>query len=730
MYGKGRPIPGQGGIVRRFSNGAIGTTDALCSRDPYLLEASGSSLVRDWQTFCEFPPECIPPFFGGQCCTVYRICVDYQYEQRLLNGSWEVRVVRCAGGSSHYGIVRGYRVVNQTVNGITSGVVFFDFGYENVTQGNCRRRDNVNITSFPISGGNFRNGKILRVYFQRLDGLPDNCGDPPCVLNTPRPFIPKGLYTNGEFGAALAGTLFELAIGRIGGGILSRGLSPLLRLRPAPLPRRPSQPPVRPPAPLPRIPSPGSPRPRRPFRPSAPPQKPQPQRRNPRPARPQKPQPQRRPNPAPAPAPRPAPRPKPNQPPVKKPRPRIPLPPPKPFVPRKPAPPSRTPRIPDRAPIPTPRPAPRPVPRPAPFVTPKPVPSPVPATPRIPLPRPLPQPLPLPLPQPLPLTFPVPSPLVFPSPLQVPQRFPIPGVSPNVSPNYSPNPIPERSPQTNPRNPVSGDSSSPSRNRPPDPSVVNDPVISRVPNIPAPPIPPVVPPVDPIPNMPTPVPLPETCRCTPRIQIVRVEVPVMIPGPPGRDGRDGKDGKNGEDAKVEFIDHQINIADCGDGAIAPQPITIKVLKGDDNSSNAQTYEALFAELFKLRSQGQIKCPSNNQDQELPWEFYGTSTSENPVWISPPLPPYVVSVRLRLLGDIPSSIRYFVLADEQTEMAVGNISFVSSGGYQHAPYTLISTRFTHMARPNYLNYLPSVRVRLSLKPGLQWYLSDSGERLPS
>jgi hypothetical protein len=204
----------------------------------------------------------------------------------------------------------------------------------------------------------------------------------------------------------------------------------------------------------------------------------------------------------------------------------------------------------------------------------------------------------------------------------------------------------------------------------------------------------------------------------------------MIPGLKGDKGDKGDQGEKGDDGETccpEFIDHNISVAICGAGGEASQQRTIKVMKMENGTTNAVTYDALFAELYKLRTQGVIDCPTP-PIQEQPWVFSGTATKDNPVWISPELHPYMVSVRLEILDPVPDGIRFFVLADTQTEMAIGNISFVSNALHQYAPYTLISTRYTHFVRPSYRNSTPPVRVRLSLKPGVRWRLVDSGERV--
>lgn len=199
----------------------------------------------------------------------------------------------------------------------------------------------------------------------------------------------------------------------------------------------------------------------------------------------------------------------------------------------------------------------------------------------------------------------------------------------------------------------------------------------------------------------------------------------MIPGPPGPPGRDGVDGEDGK--SMEFIETSVLIADCtGSGADAV-PIQVPVLQNENGETNAELYQALFAELLKLRIDGQISCPPAPDSRPL-WEYTATSSFENPVWISPtPIYFEMSGVAIEILGEIPDGIRFFVLAGEQTEMAIGSISFVDEEDRQYAPYTQISTRQTRIMRPRFDAVVPEVRVRVSLKPGIQFRVFDPGDR---
>lgn len=199
----------------------------------------------------------------------------------------------------------------------------------------------------------------------------------------------------------------------------------------------------------------------------------------------------------------------------------------------------------------------------------------------------------------------------------------------------------------------------------------------------------------------------------------------MIPGPPGPPGRDGIDGKDGNSMK--FVNAQVLIADCTGSGPDAVPIQVPVLENEDGETNAELYQALFAEMLKLRIDGQISCPPAPDLRPL-WEYSDISTFEAPVWISPtPIYFEMSGVAIEILDPVPDGIRFFVLAEEQTEMAIGSISFVDSEGRQYAPRTQISTRQTRIYRPRFDAVVPEVRVRVSVKPGVSFRVFDPGDR---
>lgn len=198
----------------------------------------------------------------------------------------------------------------------------------------------------------------------------------------------------------------------------------------------------------------------------------------------------------------------------------------------------------------------------------------------------------------------------------------------------------------------------------------------------------------------------------------------MIPGPPGPAGRDGRDGEDGK--SMEFVDTNVLIATCTGESADSTSITIPVLKDEDGNTNAAAWQALFAEMLKLRIDGQINCSTGGIGQPL-WEYFGECTAAAPVWIGPqPIAAYMSGVGLELIGNVPDNIRYFVLAGQQTEMAVGSISFVDGSGRQFAPFTIVSTRQTRILRPRFGDSIPIVYPRVSLKPGIQFRVFDPGD----
>lgn len=688
------------GQYKRFSNGSYGFVEDLCAKDPSILELVGSELTRDWQTYCQLKQYCEPPpFEGGQCSIPY--VVAYNYGDYLETGRGQMAITGpiTAVGVGEQG--------NEYVPYITNARGQFAFRREFKSRGYPERVRPLVAT----------------------EGIVDNCGDPPTTCYPPAPYYGTGRYTLREWWRALGGAAAEYILGRILGRIVPLGAGRIFdyKRKPAPPPPLvfPGRPPVRPPRPPAKPPRPPEPYKRPPNRPPVRP----PVRPEPRPGRfPQKPY---QPNPQP-------PKPRPPKPDRRDPR----LPPPwKPVVrpnpnkipfpakpPAKPAPPPSKPWNPRPVPPPQRRPV------PPPFVPP---PPPIPAPPPLkdPLTKPdrLRPPQPQPRPKFDPSYVPVAPPVVFPPPA-VPAAPPFPGTQPTIRPAPSPVPVPTVVPVPPPViYPSPAPPLPPGYNPVPVPPPVLVPVPVPVP-VPIPvyppypvPVPvPVTPPptkYDP-PMLPPPVPPPTTCVCPPTYIYVTREVPVMIPGPPGKDGKDGQDGKDG--TTMEFVNTGVQIASCSDDGAASTTIQVPVLQDENGQSNAELYKALFNELRKLRVDGRIVCspPPGSDGSGAAWSFTGTSTAEAPVWISPiPLASSMVDVAIELLGDLPDSIRYYVLAGEQTEMGVGSVSFVDEEGRQYAPFTQISTRMTRIIRPRFADSIPIVYVRLSLKPGISFRVFD-------
>lgn len=732
MAGGGVPRPEYEGRYGRFSNGAFGFVEDLCSKDPELLELIGSELTRDWQQFCYFERECktSPPKLGQCNGVLYRYTVSFR--QRIgINcqlSPVQSNFIYARGAVTNIELTDYVQADCPTTAPTRIWITSRGAGL-NCAPGSSPTQIRQLVQATPGGFWELQISDPIAVQSgfgcAPLVGFVDNCAPGTTVCTDPRPFVGRGRYTLREWWRALGGALVETFIGRAAGRIVKiggRGILDYQRKRPpapvfVPVPRpRPARQPGRPPA---------KPRPN-----------PQPQRRDPRRNPVPRPQPQRRPE---TPNPRPWQEPpRRNPPPQKPPKRRPDLPPPwKPVVRPNP---NRVPRPNPPRQTPQPRPNPRPW-QPNPSPQPRPVAPPV----TFPVPRPVPAPRPVPVPSPNPR--PVPDRIPFPVP--TPDRPPIPFIP--YSPVLPPPPVPGLNPVPRPvPNPVP----TPNPTKTPTPDPVAPPITLPIPGVPPVPVPPplsvpVAPPAPipvappspvpvpvPFPSPPPPTPyfppmipppaaLPDRCICNPQYITIVKEVPVMIPGAPGRDGRDGQDGKDGK--SMEFIDAQVLIADCtGSGADAV-PIQVPVLKNEEGQTNAALYQAIFSEMLKLRIDGQISCPAAPDLRPL-WEYVGTSSEENPVWISPePIYFEMSGVAIELLGDIPPGIRYFVLAGEQTEMAVGSVSFVDQDDRQYAPYTQISTRQTRIMRPRFDNLVPEVRVRLSLKPGISFRVFDPGDR---
>lgn len=136
----------------------------------------------------QFVPPNLPPFNGGQCPTNYQITISYSYENLLLNGQWEPRQANSVFGAIGPVTPLGEeRVELPTGSPCGSQATQVNYRFQ-VGQNQSPLIRNVfseyNCGTFI---GGVRNVAIDNISVVRVDGQPDNCGDPPPI---PPPVIP------------------------------------------------------------------------------------------------------------------------------------------------------------------------------------------------------------------------------------------------------------------------------------------------------------------------------------------------------------------------------------------------------------------------------------------------------------------------------------------------------------------------------------------------------------
>lgn len=148
---------------------------------PNLLQAAACPVPQK-------PPDPQPPFNGGQCPVNYRVRIFCSREDLLLNGTWEPR--NFVDEFQAVGPIRPLGEFRETrPTGSPCGNEVVDVQYRFLVgsqQSLITRvlRGEYNCGTFI---GGVRNVQVGSISVERLDGQPDNCGDPDPIPPDPIP---------------------------------------------------------------------------------------------------------------------------------------------------------------------------------------------------------------------------------------------------------------------------------------------------------------------------------------------------------------------------------------------------------------------------------------------------------------------------------------------------------------------------------------------------------------
>lgn len=182
------------GFLQALSDGARAGACSLLGTEPYIADMidrlgfpdplGARSVVPDfWRnSLCSTPapPPPGPPFTGGQCQASYNVVVTWVGQSRTFQGT-------CvdSSGSSNGSIVGPITFL---------GIERTDVGSSFFLTARFRDRNGQQAT---IATSGFSDqcggGTITNITVSRIDGLPDNCGDPPPV---PEPLEPDDVTIN------------------------------------------------------------------------------------------------------------------------------------------------------------------------------------------------------------------------------------------------------------------------------------------------------------------------------------------------------------------------------------------------------------------------------------------------------------------------------------------------------------------------------------------------------
>lgn len=173
------------------------------------------------------------------------------------------------------------------------------------------------------------------------------------------------------------------------------------------------------------------------------------------------------------------------------------------------------------------------------------------------------------------------------------------------------------------------------------------------------------------------------------------------------------------DSRLRLIDNNISIAVCTDGEPSEQQITVKTIADGNGNSLSSFEDNLFAQLYSLRTEGQIVClPQSNAEVIL----QGSTVNGAGVIVSHILQPPSIGYLIEILTYDINRLRTYMLSGDDSEFGFGNVSLTSSNNAVIGDYVRLFTTKTFIPADSIK--FPH-RVRVSLKKGITFRVVDLG-----
>lgn len=178
---------------------------------------------------------------------------------------------------------------------------------------------------------------------------------------------------------------------------------------------------------------------------------------------------------------------------------------------------------------------------------------------------------------------------------------------------------------------------------------------------------------------------------------------------------------------VELEDVAIPLINCGNfGEVTTETEIVQILKGV-NGSEALLFVYLFNELFEIRK---WICEQKKKQYVTPTLLLsGFSGTSDTITYSEVLSDEIKSVYLVITGAINKLFQAYKVTPTEIEGKFGHVGIATLAPNGNMAY--LGERAQDVWTRHTLYRIPEVnlpkRVRISLKPGFNWLLYDSGER---
>lgn len=177
------------------------------------------------------------------------------------------------------------------------------------------------------------------------------------------------------------------------------------------------------------------------------------------------------------------------------------------------------------------------------------------------------------------------------------------------------------------------------------------------------------------------------------------------------------------DTRLRFIDNNVPIAVCTDGEASESQVTVKVLSDGNGNSLSSYQDNLFAQLYLLRTEGQIICfPQSNATVILE----GSTVPGAGVLYSDIQQPPSIGYLLEILTYDINRLRTYTLYGNDSEFGFGNIALTSSNNAVIGDFTRVFTTKTFIPA---LDVKFPHKIRVSLKKGITFRVVDLGYNPP-